>query len=96
MLTITGWLLTRPPGQQDVIFTVFEQLFSTLYTNVVQFMEPKMDVCRISNNLFIISRFLCIILTYITFNIKDVKTTHSLLYTLMMKYRTVPENMMMK
>jgi hypothetical protein len=44
---ITGWLLTRPPGQQDVIFTVFDQLFSTLYTNIVQFMEPKMDVCRI-------------------------------------------------
>ncbi|XP_060585698.1 dynein axonemal heavy chain 5-like, partial [Ruditapes philippinarum] len=43
---LKGWLLTRPPGQQDVIFTVFDQLFSTLYTNIVQFMEPKMDVLQ--------------------------------------------------
>ncbi|KAH3727100.1 hypothetical protein DPMN_053025, partial [Dreissena polymorpha] len=43
---LKGWLLTRPMGQQDTIFTVFEQLFSTLYTNIVQFMEPKMEVLQ--------------------------------------------------
>ena len=30
--------------QQEVIFNVFEGLFPVLYTNLVQFMEPKMDV----------------------------------------------------
>ncbi|XP_053396215.1 dynein axonemal heavy chain 5-like isoform X3 [Mercenaria mercenaria] len=43
---LKGWLLTRPAGQQDVIFTVFDQLFFVLYTNVIQFMEPKMDVLQ--------------------------------------------------
>lgn len=40
----SGWLLTRSPMQQDVIFNVCEQLFPPLYTNITQFMEPKMDV----------------------------------------------------
>ena len=30
--------------QQECIFNVFEALFPLLYTNLVQFMEPKMDV----------------------------------------------------
>jgi len=36
--------MTRSPMQQDVIFSVCEQLFPALYTNIVQFMTPKMDV----------------------------------------------------
>ena len=30
--------------QQECVFNVFEKLFPLIYTNLVQFMEPKMDV----------------------------------------------------
>ncbi|XP_052807224.1 dynein axonemal heavy chain 5-like isoform X2 [Mya arenaria] len=43
---LKGWLLTRSASQQTIIFDVFEQLFPVLYTNIVQFMEPKMDVLQ--------------------------------------------------
>ena len=44
LVLFEGWLMTRSPMQQDVIFSVCEQLFPALYTNIVQFMTPKMDV----------------------------------------------------
>ena len=30
--------------QQEIIFNVFESLFPAIYNNLLQFMEPKMEV----------------------------------------------------
>ncbi|KAK3724620.1 hypothetical protein RRG08_041104 [Elysia crispata] len=41
---LKGWLLKRPPQQQDGIYTAFESVFPKLYTYIIQNLEPKMDV----------------------------------------------------
>jgi hypothetical protein len=39
-----GWLLTRAAAHRDVIYTEFENIFPKLYAQVIQFLEPKMEV----------------------------------------------------
>ncbi|KAI8792083.1 dynein heavy chain 5, axonemal [Biomphalaria glabrata] len=41
---LKGWLLKRPPQQQDSIYSAFESVFSRLYLFVTQNLEPKMEV----------------------------------------------------
>lgn len=43
-VAFAGWLLTRPPAHKDIIYTEFETIFPKLYNQVIQFMEPKMEV----------------------------------------------------
>ena len=40
----TGWLLTRPPAQQDTILQTCESIFPGLFLQVLQSYEPKMQV----------------------------------------------------
>lgn len=41
---LSGWLLTRPSQQQDIILQSFEAVFGHLYNYMLQALEPKMDV----------------------------------------------------
>ncbi|KAK3097645.1 hypothetical protein FSP39_011696 [Pinctada imbricata] len=41
---LKGWLMTRPPAQQDTILQTCEAVFPGLYTQVVQSFMPKMQV----------------------------------------------------
>ena len=45
MSILAGWLLKRPPQQQDGIYSAFEGVFPKLYLYIIQNLEPKMDVC---------------------------------------------------
>ncbi|XP_070190341.1 dynein axonemal heavy chain 5-like isoform X2 [Littorina saxatilis] len=41
---LQGWLLTRSPAHKDVIYSEFEAIFPKMYNQVIQFLEPKMEV----------------------------------------------------
>jgi dynein heavy chain len=56
---VKGWLLKRPPAEQDILFNIYENNFPDAYTFVMQALEPKMAVrwCQVIQNVSFFFKF---------------------------------------